>query len=171
MIVDATNKFYFLIPHYFDGQKIHLLDKLEIIEEKIKMLDSLTEIERTINLLKARNESDAENANSEKDAIDYHYEKLNCDIDVLEKETDEFKLLHNYISNTHSKEHSSYTLEVKDIFKIKRNDESFKKMQNRKLLFHGSRSTNFANILSQGLKIAPGEAPPSGYMFGKVNKT
>ena len=29
------------------------------------------------------------------------------------------------------------------------------------------RTTNFAGILSQGLRIAPPEAPVTGYMFGK----
>lgn len=32
-------------------------------------------------------------------------------------------------------------------------------MHNRRLLWHGSRTTNFAGILSQGLRIAPPEAP------------
>lgn len=31
----------------------------------------------------------------------------------------------------------------------------------------GSRSTNFAGILKQGLRIAPPEAPVTGYMSGK----
>jgi len=35
------------------------------------------------------------------------------------------------------------------------------------LLWHGSRITNFVGILSQGLRIAPPEAPVTGYMFGK----
>ena len=38
---------------------------------------------------------------------------------------------------------------------------------NRQLLWHGSRITNFTGILSQGLRIAPPEAPVQGYMFGK----
>lgn len=37
----------------------------------------------------------------------------------------------------------------------------------RRLLWHGSRCTNFGGILSQGLRIAPPEAPVSGYAFGK----
>ena len=45
---------------------------------------------------------------------------------------------------------------------------SFGKMKaDRRLLWHGSRATNFGGILSQGLRIAPPEAPVSGYMFGK----
>ncbi|PKI51658.1 hypothetical protein CRG98_027960 [Punica granatum] len=35
------------------------------------------------------------------------------------------------------------------------------------LLWHGSRLTNWTGILSQGLRIAPPEAPVTGYMFGK----
>ncbi|EDO26345.1 predicted protein, partial [Nematostella vectensis] len=35
------------------------------------------------------------------------------------------------------------------------------------LLWHGSRLTNWAGILKQGLRIAPPEAPVTGYMFGK----
>jgi poly [ADP-ribose] polymerase len=35
------------------------------------------------------------------------------------------------------------------------------------MLWHGSRLSNFVGILSQGLRIAPPEAPKTGYMFGK----
>jgi len=35
------------------------------------------------------------------------------------------------------------------------------------MLFHGSALFNFIGILSQGLRIAPKEAPNHGYMFGK----
>lgn len=46
--------------------------------------------------------------------------------------------------------------------------EKFKEhIGNKKLLWHGSRITNFVGILSQGLRIAPPEAPSSGYLFGK----
>jgi poly [ADP-ribose] polymerase 1 len=38
---------------------------------------------------------------------------------------------------------------------------------NHMLLWHGSRITNFVGIISQGLRIAPPEAPVTGYMFGK----
>ena len=38
---------------------------------------------------------------------------------------------------------------------------------NVQLLWHGSRMTNYAGILSSGLRIAPPEAPVTGYMFGK----
>lgn len=40
-------------------------------------------------------------------------------------------------------------------------------LKNKKLLWHGSRFSNFVGILSQGMRIAPPEAPKSGYLFGK----
>ena len=40
-------------------------------------------------------------------------------------------------------------------------------VSNRTLLWHGSRLTNWVSILKQGLRIAPPEAPVTGYMFGK----
>ena len=42
-----------------------------------------------------------------------------------------------------------------------------KKIGNNMVLWHGSRVSNFVGILSQGLRIAPPEAPVSGYLFGK----
>ena len=66
--------------------------------------------------------------------------------------------------------------QVINIFRIERQGETDRfqsspyadlKNSNRRLLWHGSRSTNFGGILSQGLRIAPPEAPVSGYMFGK----
>ncbi len=42
-----------------------------------------------------------------------------------------------------------------------------KDIHNKKLLWHGSRLTNFVGILSQGLRIPPPEALIIGYPFGK----
>ena len=36
----------------------------------------------------------------------------------------------------------------------------------RRLLWHGSRGCNFGGIFTQGLRIAPPEAPPNGKAFG-----
>ena len=40
-------------------------------------------------------------------------------------------------------------------------------LDNQRLLWHGSGFSNYGGILSQGLRIAPPEAPVSGYRFGK----
>jgi len=58
------------------------------------------------------------------------------------------------------------------VYKVERLHEkeryyAFNSLQNRFLLWHGSRLTNYVGILSEGLRIAPSDAPTSGYMFGK----
>lgn len=67
----------------------------------------------------------------------------------------------------------SYVLELTDLYSLERKgeqstfDEVAGALDNHQLLWHGSRMTNFAGIISQGLRIAPPEAPVTGYMFGK----
>ena len=69
------------------------------------MLGSLLDIEIAYSLLKS---SVAEHC----DPVDVHYESLAADIKVLDKGTEEFKLIESYLQNTHAKTHSNYTLEI-----------------------------------------------------------
>ena len=72
-----------------------------------------------------------------------------------------------YLQNSHGTTHRNYSLEIIDAFDLDK-DTSYAGGENKMLLWHGSRLTNWAGILSQGLRIAPPEAPLTGYMFGKV---
>ncbi|CAI8024368.1 Poly [ADP-ribose] polymerase 1 [Geodia barretti] len=162
-ILDASNRFYTLIPHDFGLKKPPLLDTEEIIKTKTQMVDNLLEIEVAYSLLQEEQKGDP---------IDTNYTKLKTDLQVLPKDGEEFVVIQEYVANTHAATHSSYTLEVLEVFSTARHRESkrykpFSKLANRMLLWHGSRVTNFAGILSQGLRIAPPEAPVTGYMFGK----
>ncbi|GFO48668.1 poly [ADP-ribose] polymerase [Plakobranchus ocellatus] len=163
-IVDATNRFYTTVPHDFGMKKPTLLDTSEIIKQKTDMLDNLMEIEVAYSLLKG--------GDGGEDPVTAHYNKLKCEMEPLDKSSEEFERLKTYTKNTHASTHNMYDLEVLDVFKVVRQGEKqsfrpFKDLQNRMLLWHGSRTTNFAGILSQGLRIAPPEAPVTGYMFGK----
>ena len=127
------------------------------------MLNNLLEIEIAYNILKT--DKDA----NDDDPIDVHFRKLNCGMEVLDRECDEFKRLVQFVAKTHAETHDSYKIIVHDIIKIRRDAEQepykkFNTLQNRQLLWHGSRVTNYAGILSQGLRIAPPEAPSTGYM-------
>ena len=169
--LDASNRFFTLIPHDFGMKSPPKLDNPDLVKSKIDMLDNLLEIEVAYNLLSCENE-DVKG----KDPIDAHYAKLKTEIHVLGRDTEEWKVLEEYVTNTHAATHSTYTLEIEEIFKISRKGENkrfkpFKALPNRMLLWHGSRTTNFAGILSQGLRIAPPEAPVTGYMFGKGKTT
>ncbi|XP_055275757.1 poly [ADP-ribose] polymerase 1 [Moschus berezovskii] len=165
-ILDLSNRFYTLIPHDFGMKKPPLLNNADSVQAKVEMLDNLLDIEVAYSLLRGGSDD------SSKDPIDVNYEKLKTDIKVVDKDSEEAEIIRKYVKNTHATTHNAYDLEVIDIFKIEREGESqrykpFKQLHNRRLLWHGSRTTNFAGILSQGLRIAPPEAPVTGYMFGK----
>lgn len=164
--IDCTNRFYTLIPHNFGIDNPPLIDTIEKIKHHSDVLDSLIEIECAYNMI------NHDNLKSDINPIDHHYEQLKTDIITIDKNSDEYKILEKYVQNTHAETHRSYDLEIINIYKISRKGElrrykPFKKLHNRKLLWHGSRLTNYAGILSHGLKIAPPEAPVTGYMFGK----
>ncbi|XP_044760388.1 poly [ADP-ribose] polymerase [Coccinella septempunctata] len=161
--IDGSNRFYTFIPHNFGIDNPPILKTPEMIKQKIEMLDSLVELEVAYSLLKSAG-SDS--------SLDQYYSKLNTEIKSIPKGNEEFEIIQEYVKNTHAETHQSYELEIVDIFDVKRQGEEkrfkpFKKLHNRMLLWHGSRTTNFAGILSQGLRIAPPEAPSTGYMFGK----
>lgn len=166
MIMDASNRFYTLIPHDFGMKYPPPLNQSQMIKEKIEMLNNLLEIEIAYNILKTDNNSAIE----AEDPIDAHFKKLNCDMEVLDHGCEEFKRLVEYVARTHAETHDSYKIIVHDILKIRREAEQepymkfSSKLPNRQLLWHGSRVTNYAGILSQGLRIAPPEAPSTGYM-------
>jgi hypothetical protein len=76
-------------------------------------------------------------------------------------------LVQEYVANTHAKTHNQFTLKVRSVLRAERSAElsaHASSLGNRKLLWHGSRLTNWVGILSQGLRIAPPEAPVSGYV-------
>uniref|UniRef100_A0A914LP61 Poly [ADP-ribose] polymerase n=1 Tax=Meloidogyne incognita TaxID=6306 RepID=A0A914LP61_MELIC len=166
-VLDFTNRFYTLIPHALGFGPPPFIDSHEILISKTSMLDSLLDIEIAYNILKTDQNEIEENGT--KDIFDLHYSKLNCCMEVLDKKSEEFGLINRYLANTHASTHT-IKLEIINVLKIQRLMEvkNFKKeMGNRYLLWHGSRLTNYAGILSQGLRIAPPEAPVTGYMFGK----
>lgn len=96
-------------------------------------------------------------------------------MDPIKHSSKEYKTLERYVSDTHGATHHS-TVKVQHAFRVEREDETLAWNAaghdqlgdgERLLLWHGSRTTNFAGILKQGLRIAPPEAPVTGYMFGK----
>ena len=107
--------------------------------------------------------------------VDYIYQAMNLMIDPLDVETPEYEVIRTYIDNTRNVERAYNHMgdfEIANIFKVQRKGEAemintFKEVPNHYLLYHGSMMFNFIGLLSQGLKIAPPEAPTTGYMFGK----
>uniref|UniRef100_A0A8C7ES47 Poly [ADP-ribose] polymerase n=1 Tax=Neovison vison TaxID=452646 RepID=A0A8C7ES47_NEOVI len=80
------------------------------------------------------------------------------------------QVISQYLQSTHAPTHRDYTMTLLDVFEVEKEGEkeAFREdLHNRMLLWHGSRLSNWVGILSHGLRIAPPEAPITGYMFGK----
>ena len=100
--------------------------------------------------------------------IDRHYEQLECAIRAMDTSARMYSIIESYVRETHGTTHSNYKLQLVQVFEVDKSSQRFDATcGNRMLLWHGSRLTNWAGILSGGLKIAPPEAPVTGYMFGK----
>ncbi|PPD88448.1 hypothetical protein GOBAR_DD14619 [Gossypium barbadense] len=188
-----SSEFYTVIPHDFGFRKMResssssppltipnnnittdtelyvagdfVIDTPQKLKKKLEMVEALGEIEVASKLL-------MDDITMEEDPLYYRYQQLHCELFPLDNDTEEFAMIVKYIQNTHAQTHSNYTVDVVQIFAVRRDGESerFKKFsgtKNRMLLWHGSRLTNWTGILSQGLRIAPPEAPATGYMFGK----
>ncbi|XP_020550285.1 poly [ADP-ribose] polymerase 2 isoform X1 [Sesamum indicum] len=161
-----SGEFYSVIPHDFGfrNTSLFIIDTPQKLKSKLEMVEALGEIEVAMKLIE--DDTDME------DPLYSHYRRLHCDLLPLEAHSKEFSMVEKYTKNTHAKTHSSYDVDIIQIFKVSREGEAerfekFSRTKNRMLLWHGSRLTNWTGILSQGLRIAPPEAPVTGYMFGK----
>lgn len=161
LIVDASNRFFTLIPSIHP----HVIRDEDDFESKVKMLEALRDIEIASSLVGF----DADNH----DSLDDKYKKLQCHMVPLAHDSEDYRLVEKYLQTTHAPTHTDWALELEEVFTVEREGEFDKfaryreKLKNKMLLWHGSRLTNFVGILSQGLRIAPPEAPATGYMFGK----
>ena len=129
------------------------------------MLETLGDLEIATKMLSKSKDLDVH-------PIDSAYNILKTKIVPIEPDHKDYKMIEKMIKQTHGPTHTNYKLQIVDVFEIQREgeEEKYKKfsdLHNRRLLWHGSRSTNYMGILSQGLRIAPPEAPVTGYMFGK----
>lgn len=174
-IEDFSNKYYSTIPHEFGRNRPPAIDNNEALRSEISMLDTLTDMEVANTIMKSTGDSkrDAESVN----LLDKRFSELKMEeMTPLEHDTFEYKALADYLIKSSGTSHGiKYRLE--DIFRVERvgEKERFEKSEfgklkkkDKRLLWHGSRTTNYGGILSQGLRIAPPEAPVSGYAFGKV---
>lgn len=165
---ELSSMFYTYIPHNFGMQHmsqftINTVDKLK---EKMDLIQNLTDIKIAHKMLNPKKDL-PKKGGKQMNPMDENYEKLNCQIKSLGQNDNEFKMLATYLDNTRD----GRRLKLINAYALNRSgeDKSFnsQKLSNKKLLWHGSRFSNFVGILSQGLRIAPPEAPKTGYLFGK----
>ncbi|XP_022443283.1 poly [ADP-ribose] polymerase 2 isoform X1 [Monodon monoceros] len=162
-LMEACNEFYTRIPHDFGLRTPPLIRTEKELSDKVQLLEALGDIEIAIKLVRTE-------LQSPEHPLDQHYRKLHCALHPLDHESYEFKVISQYLQSTHAPTHSDYTMTLLDVFEVEKEGEkeAFREdLHNRMLLWHGSRLSNWVGILSHGLRIAPPEAPITGYMFGK----
>ncbi|KRW99806.1 WGR domain [Pseudocohnilembus persalinus] len=162
---DLSSQFYSYIPHDFGFQKMinFILDDEEKVKSKLNMLQTLSDMKIATTII-----GGTQKQNDSESIVDKNYKKLNCDLKVMneKKNADEWSIIKKCIDNTKE----GWKVDIQNIWKVKREGEVERfntKIGNNRLLWHGSRVTNYGGILSTGLRIAPPEAPASGYLFGK----
>ncbi|ETI23630.1 hypothetical protein G647_05432 [Cladophialophora carrionii CBS 160.54] len=172
-VADRSNQYFSLVPHVVGRRKAPVLHDMDSIRREIRLLEALTDMQLANEIMKSAS------VQKQKDihVLDARYQGLGMkEMTPLTPTGSEYSEISNYLTKSVGGTHNiRYT--VQDIFRIERNGEfdrldksAYAKLgarSDRRLLWHGSRASNFGGILSQGLRIAPPEAPVSGYMFGK----
>ncbi|XP_027009409.2 poly [ADP-ribose] polymerase 2 isoform X2 [Tachysurus fulvidraco] len=162
-LLEACNEFYTRIPHDFGLRPPPIIRRDDQLLEKTALLEALSDIEIAVRMVQSASMSD-------ENPLDKNYRSLKCLLQPLESHTPEYQEIVRYLRSTHAATHKDYTMTVLDIFRVERDGEKdnfLSDRHNRMLLWHGSRLSNWVGILSQGLRVAPPEAPVTGYMFGK----
>ncbi|CAI7658001.1 unnamed protein product [Penicillium crustosum] len=166
-----SDRYFTLIPHVFGRHRPPTLNTNAQIKKEIDLLEALTDMD-VANEIMVSSKEDHDDAHP----LDRQFQSLGMEeMTELDHKSNEFIELENYLQNSRGETHDM-SYKVVNIFRIERRGEKdrfnaspYANIPNsdRRLLWHGSRSTNFGGILSQGLRIAPPEAPVNGYMFGK----
>ncbi|KAL9471041.1 hypothetical protein ACSS6W_008982 [Trichoderma asperelloides] len=166
-----SNMYYSIIPHAFGRNRPPIIRQNVLLKKEIELLESLSDMKDAAEIMKVDRK-----ATDNVHPLDKQFQSLGLnEMTPLDPTSAEFQYLSGYLNGTKGETHN-HSYKVQDIFRIERQGEDIRFNEyaenskigaNRRLLWHGSRATNFGGILSQGLRIAPPEAPVSGYMFGK----
>ncbi|VDP00762.1 unnamed protein product [Soboliphyme baturini] len=175
-LANACNEYYTRIPHCFGMRRPPLITDLDSVKTEIALLEVLSDAEVTVRTIKKM-------SGSKKNPIDMKYDQMMYSLEAIGHSSNEFGIIEAYLHNTHGPTHVFFKLKLIDLFKCHRKNgkenenDGFYDINNQTsllpvyrfsmLLWHGSRLVNWYSILCSGLKIAPPEAPSTGYMFGK----
>ncbi|CAB9521160.1 polymerase 1 [Seminavis robusta] len=176
-LTDLSNKFYTTIPHDFGNvnigfRKPEVINYKSKLEKCLQMLASLEDVESSVNLLLSVSAKDTRSQR-----LRSIYELMGCNLHVVTPGSDEFNLVELYAIRGAM----GRNVKIAHLLRVDRFEDSIRFVQHESTrgmnnksgypmnqwLWHGSKMSNFLGILMKGFKIAPPEAPASGYNFGK----
>ncbi|KAJ7729067.1 PARP-domain-containing protein [Mycena maculata] len=166
--------YYSIIPHvpYPRRHPLRAIKDAEMLKRELELMDSLLDMQVATGIMSTATNGTAAPVHP----MDARFASLNLSsVAPVAPTSSEYQAIAAYVRDTEVRK-STFTIEVTHVFKVERAGETDAWTQaghdrlhsgERLLLWHGSRSTNFAGILKNGLRIAPPEAPSTGYMFGR----
>ncbi|XP_052885106.1 protein ADP-ribosyltransferase PARP3 isoform X1 [Gossypium arboreum] len=108
------------------------------------------------------------------DPLSDRYKKIGCSISPLDKDSEDYKMILNYVEKTYEPVKLAdieYGISVENIFNVETKEgpsfDEVKKLPNKRLLWCGTRSSNLLRHLHKGFLPASCSLPVPGYMFGK----
>ncbi len=139
-----SGKFYQIIPHSFGRQRPPVIDTPELLQQKFDLVTMLGDIEIAQAIQK-----DVE------DNTDAKYAQLQADLTLLKPSDDVVKKIRGYIQATGDDDGK-----LLEVWACDRHGEGARfaahnKLENRRLLWHGTNVAVVAAILKSGLRIMP----------------
>lgn len=150
-ITTLSNQYLSLIPHVVSrSSRPPVMDSMDKIKHEIELLEALTDMQLANDLIK--NAKKKEQSADEINLLDRQFQGLGLEeMDPVSHNSSEFRELEGYLTKSVGHTHGT-SYRIQDIFRIRRNGEHerFEKSEyakisnkNRRLLWHGSRVTNF----------------------------
>jgi predicted DNA-binding WGR domain protein len=156
-LTKLCSTFYTLIPYATSARnKPPIISSKELVGTFTNLLEELKNLVVAVKIL------DNVKNNTNKHPCDAIYDQLNTTIKPLDKTSDMWNHINNYIKNTQGSTHK-FKIEIMDIYDIERKSEkdifdkycTDNKIGNKTLLFHGSSIVNFCSIFQKGLLLNP----------------
>ena len=153
-----SSQFYTAIPHSFGRSRPPVISSQLELQGRYDMcnilLDMFTTNETVRNIEKKRNSEEKKRAPN---PVDLHYDSLNADLSILGQNSSEFGVVREYFNKTKGYYSNAKLLDVWRVNRIGESErfQSFDKLDDRRLLWHGTNIAVVAPILTSGLRIMP----------------
>ena len=160
-LVGLSSQFWTVIPFATKRNRPPpVINSLDAVVKVADMLDNLRHMSIAGTIIERRNN------------MDDIYKSLSAEVVPIQPNSTEWGQVMTYITNTHAPTHR-YRLNMVNLFKVNKPGQDtmdtgnvFATTKNHKLLFHGSRMTNFVGILSEGLRLPRQDQVANGSVFG-----
>ncbi|KAM9410726.1 protein mono-ADP-ribosyltransferase PARP3-like isoform 1-T3 [Pholidichthys leucotaenia] len=157
LLEELSSKFYTTIPHNFGRTRPAIIDDKEVLQDKKEMLMVLADIELAQTLKSETEKAQKEMIEMIPHPVDQDYNSLKCKLTLMDKKMKMFKIIEKYVnatSDVYSKP------KILNIWEVDRETEGQRfsendKLENRRLLWHGTNIAVVAAILKSGLRIMP----------------